>query len=363
MTPSQVSAPPPASPSSHRRLPQVRELQRLLRTRGAKPPPALSSSAADAARTPACGGSSAQLELKVQRLEAELENRNQEAKRSFQTMEQHFQTVKVGAEEPAAPLKRTPRGPTGVWALWQARYEQHVCELQQRLEAADGAAGLDGRQAFEGELQRLRAGHQERERALQQAVEALQQQLKHKVGRGIAWSSALRHPRELTARLQAHASPGPRQQQAEAAFGVRIERLNKELSAKSRTIQKLSRSVERLRKDKRSPPPASSRQPQGDDQRTETRQPPAAEETFPAAGCQKTYRPTVFTGRSAEGFCPPLLHPPSSRSAPLPDSHISDVLQENEALKRRLELLELHAEQEKEALKAEVAQAREQLLR
>lgn len=62
---------------------------------------------------------------------------------------------------------------------------------------------------------------------------------------------------------------------------------------------------------------------------------------------------------------PVLSSPPHPAPALLllPDSHISDVLQENEALKHRLELLELQAEQEKEMLKVEVAQAREQLLR
>lgn len=170
--------------------------------------------------------------------------------------------------------------------------------------------------------------------------------------------------------MQARSSPGPRQQQAHAAFGVRIERLNKELSAKTRTIQELSRSLERLQRE-RSAPPASSRQPRAENRRTESRPPPgaatppscspAAEESFPAAGCQKTYRPTLFTGRSAEGAAPP--HRPAQALLPPPDSHISDVLQENQALKHRLELLELHGKQEKGALKVEVAQAREQLLR
>lgn len=201
----------------------------------------------------------------------------------------------------------------------QARYEQHICELQQQLEAARAAAEPEGRRAqpqtSEEELQRLQAAHQQRERALQDQVQALQQQLKHKVGGVIPSFSAHVHTRQLMLRLQARSSPGPRQQQADAAFGVRIERLNKELGAKTRTIQELSRSLERLQKERRSAPPASSRQPQAENRRTESRPPPgaatppscspAAEESFPAAGCQKTYRPTVFTGTSAaEGSAP-----------------------------------------------------------
>lgn len=45
------------------------------------------------------------------------------------------------------------------------------------------------------------------------------------------------------------------------------------------------------------------------------------------------------------------------------DNHISEVLQENEALKQRLELLELHSKQDKEALKADAEHTRAELHR
>lgn len=47
----------------------------------------------------------------------------------------------------------------------------------------------------------------------------------------------------------------------------------------------------------------------------------------------------------------------------LTGSHISEVLQENEALKQHLELLELQSEQDKEALKADSVRAKEELSR
>lgn len=47
----------------------------------------------------------------------------------------------------------------------------------------------------------------------------------------------------------------------------------------------------------------------------------------------------------------------------LTGSHISEVLQENEALKKQVELVLLQSEQEKEALKADAAQAKQQLSR
>lgn len=181
--------------------------------------------------------------------------------------------------------------------------------------------------------------------------------------------------------LQARSSPARREQQAEATFGVRIERLNQELSAKTRTIQELSRSVDRLQKEKKNAMTITIRPPGTQKPRTETREqpgaaqtrscsPPAAEETFPAARYQKSYKPTVFAGATSshqQHGAPSPTCENLKLCSPLPhlavDSHISDVLQENEALKQRLKLLELRSNQEKEALKVEVAQAREELLR
>lgn len=47
----------------------------------------------------------------------------------------------------------------------------------------------------------------------------------------------------------------------------------------------------------------------------------------------------------------------------LTGSHISEVVQENEALKQRLELLERQPEQERDAFKADALQAKEELCR
>lgn len=52
---------------------------------------------AGAAKNGAASRINVLLELKVQRLEAELENHNQEAKCSYRAMEQHFHAVKVEA--------------------------------------------------------------------------------------------------------------------------------------------------------------------------------------------------------------------------------------------------------------------------
>ncbi|XP_030014331.1 centrosomal protein of 162 kDa isoform X2 [Sphaeramia orbicularis] len=304
---------------------QVKELEHILRNRNPNSLPALIFAAAsasaqegtDAAKAPPPSQVTVLLERRIQRLEAELESHDEESKRSLRAMEQQFQRIKL-------------------------RYEQQISELEQQLEQKqqlEAAAVVSATepqttsqvQTLKEELQRVKATHQQKETSLQDKIECLQQQLQHK----------------------AQASPGRHQRQAEAAFGVRIDRLNQELSAKTRTIQELNRTVERLQKERRSMlcvpnvraegrstesrrPPAPTRTPAN----SNTAEAPAGEETFPAAQYEKTYQPTVFTG-----------------------SHISEVLQENEALKQHLETLQLQTEQEKQTLKADVIQAQDELCR
>ncbi|TMS11282.1 Centrosomal protein of 162 kDa [Larimichthys crocea] len=271
---------------------QVKELEHILRCRNPNSLPALiyaaatadSQDSADATKTPPPSRVSALLERRIQRLETELESHDEEAKRSLRAMEQQFHRIKL-------------------------RYEQQISELEQQLEASNSAAGTkpwaSQVQTLEEELQRVKAAHQEKELSLQEQIESLQHQLKHK----------------------AYPSPGRHQRQAEEAFGVRIERLNQELSAKTRSIQELSRTVERLQRERRSM--LSVPNPRPETRSTESKRQPgpakppcsaaaaetcAGEETFPAAHYEKTYQPTVFTG-----------------------SHISEVLQENEITVKHLQ--------------------------
>ncbi|XP_028280595.1 centrosomal protein of 162 kDa isoform X2 [Parambassis ranga] len=298
---------------------QVKELEQILRNRNPNSLPALIYAAAsapghegvDAVKTSLPSGITALLERRIQRLEAELESHDEEAKRSLRAMEQQFHRIKL-------------------------RYEHQISELEQQLEAkqqAEGAAVSEPwRSKFktlQEELQHVQHSHQEKENSLHDQIESLQQQLKHKTQ-----------------------SPGRHQLQAQAALGVRLERLNQELASKTRTIQELNRTVEKLQKERRNmlsvhhPPPVSraadNKQQQGP---TRTLGPtageaPAGEDRFPTAQFEKTYQPTVFTG-----------------------SHISEVLQENEAMRQRVELLQLQAEKEKETLQADATQAKEELCR
>ncbi|XP_029927766.1 centrosomal protein of 162 kDa isoform X2 [Myripristis murdjan] len=302
---------------------KVKELQQILRQRNPNSLPALIYAAVaageaegqDTAKTSPPSRVTALLERRIQRLEAELESHDEEAKRSLRAMEQQFQRIKL-------------------------RYEQQISELEQQLvlkqqlEAGSSASHSEPRelqvQTLKEELQQVKETHQNREKSLEDQIQSLQQQLNQK----------------------AQPSPSRHQRQAETALGVRLDRLNQELATKTRTIQELSRTVDRLQKERKymlSVPSPRQEARSGDTKRhpAPSKAPlstdpgdSAGGETFPAMQCEKAYQPTAFTG-----------------------SHITEVLQENEALRQRLELLELQKEQEKESLKASAKQAQDELRR
>ncbi|XP_072317604.1 centrosomal protein of 162 kDa-like [Eucyclogobius newberryi] len=312
---------------------QVKELEQVLRNRNPNSLPALILAAASA-RDPTSDLSrvAALLERRVQRLEAELEARDDEAwSSSFRPSGLYSSQVKELEQVlrnrnpnslPALILAAAKTGPEagggaggprrrGLEQQFQAirmRYEQRICELEQQLEQKrlskpgpepDPARGQGPVpvQSLSEELERERDAHRQKEAALQNQLDALQQQMKRK----------------------AHVSPGRHQLQTEAALGLRIERLNQELSTKSRTIQDLTRAVDRLQRERR------------------------GTETFPAlSACDKTYQPTEFR----------VTH-----------SHISEVQQENTALNLKLQRLQSDSAQERDELRTTLTQTLEQIHR
>ncbi|XP_028327468.1 centrosomal protein of 162 kDa isoform X2 [Gouania willdenowi] len=255
---------------------RVKELEHILKSRNPNSLPALIYAAASASDAAPSSGITELLESRVQRLEAELESHDEEAKRSLSAMEQQFHRIKLC-------------------------YEQQISQLEQQLEeTASGSEPWKSKvQELEEELQAVKQSHQEKEMHLQQ-------QLKLK-----------------------NSGPGRYQRQAEEAVHVQKERLNQELLSKTRSIQELSRTVERLQRERRDTPQ--------DPGRTTALPPVTVEgETFPSAQWEKAYHPTIFTG-----------------------SHISEVVQENEALK----LQQLQTEQETQALRAEAEEAKKELHR
>lgn len=304
---------------------QVKELEQILKSRNPNSLPALIYAVANADKQNEASPPSsinALLERRIQHLEAELESHEEEAKHSMRAMEQQFGRIKLCYEQQISSLEK------------QLEQKQQQQQQPGAENATAAAAARTQTQSLEEKLQREKKAHLEKEASLQKQIESLRLQLKQKTD----------------------ASPGRRQRRrAEEALGTRLERLNQELATKTHNIQELSRTVERLQRERRhmlsNPSGARRAEPSSADSRRQPRparghSPAAAEgkrggeETFPAAQYEKTYQPTVFT-----------------------DTHISEVLQENEALQQRLQLLEQHCEQDKEALKAGAEEARAELCR
>lgn len=76
----------------------------------------------------------------------------------------------------------------------QLCYEQRISELEQQLQQKEhekevvSTSLTETPPALEEELKRLKESHGEKEIALQTQIESLQQQLKHKVGRGFSFT-------------------------------------------------------------------------------------------------------------------------------------------------------------------------------
>lgn len=219
--------------------------------------------------------------------------------------------------------------------LFQLQYEQQITDLEQRLaeknqnnEATSSELPESQTQRLKVELEEVKMAHQKQESTLQAEVASLQAQL--------------RQAQSLTQTDKPARSPSRHQLNAEAAQATRIERLTQELSSKSRTIQELSRTVERLQRERRtmlSGPGFDRDEPKRHLGAAKEPKKPTAE-TFPPTQDEKDYHPGAFSG-----------------------SHISEVQLENDSLKMRLEQLEIQRDQEKASLQAAVTHAQNQLLR
>uniref|UniRef100_A0A3P8W2Z8 Centrosomal protein of 162 kDa n=1 Tax=Cynoglossus semilaevis TaxID=244447 RepID=A0A3P8W2Z8_CYNSE len=280
---------------------QVKELEHILRSRNPNSLPALIYAAAKAENEEEAASQTKKvtdlLEHRIQCLEAELESHDEEAKRNLRAMEQRFHNQIL-------------------------KMEQKLLQKQQVGVPIPAAEEKVLVKSLEAELQQIRESHMEKEKILQEQIKSLQ--------------DSTEHFKLLKLLILQAQSPSRHQRQAEVAFGVRIERMSQELSTKTRTIQELSRTVERLQRERRYM--LSAPHPRKEVKCTENKQQHATpsktttvsstqtcRETFPAAHDERIYQPTVYAG-----------------------SHISEVLQENTALIQRLKMLEeeeeLHSE-------------------
>ncbi|KAJ7341706.1 hypothetical protein JRQ81_006514 [Phrynocephalus forsythii] len=295
---------------------QVKEMEGILKRRHPNSLPALIYAAAAAASSEGSGDSSAKtntadfLEKRVKKLEAELEGKDDEAKKSLRTMEQQFQKLKL-------------------------QYEKRIGELEQLLtykllnepkKTEDDPATL---MALENELCSVKEAHQITVRNLQAEIDSLKNQ---------------KAQLELQKNTTDKADLQSLEYQVEQAHSkAQLVRLNQEVIAKNREIQDLTKTVERLQKERMIM--LSDKHPSGKTERKEkatgilkknavssAQRNPMKEEFFPAILDDKIYHPDAFA-----------------------DSSISELLQENAQLKKELEKLTLEFSQQRVKSQAVVA--------
>ncbi|XP_072572586.1 centrosomal protein of 162 kDa isoform X2 [Paramormyrops kingsleyae] len=276
---------------------QVKKMEDILRRKNPNSLPALISAAASAAgsRSTEQAGTVSFLECRVHRLEEELETKDEEAKQSLRAMEKQYHKIKI-------------------------QYEQHISELEDQLrkKGLNDQAGTckdweSKAQALEQELQSLRETHKKQISALRAEVDALQDQVKQS------------GCREQTPKK----SPSKHDHQAEMAKGLRIKSLTQELAAKIKTVQDLTRTMERLQRERRSLLSVSAANAHSKESKkpvSAARESSTEAQTFPVTLNEKSYPPLTFSG-----------------------SHISEVLQANDHLKACLQHMELKNEQERVA--------------
>uniref|UniRef100_A0A8I3NPN9 Centrosomal protein of 162 kDa n=1 Tax=Canis lupus familiaris TaxID=9615 RepID=A0A8I3NPN9_CANLF len=266
---------------------QVKEMEGILKRRYPNSLPALIL-AASAAGDTVNRNTVDFMEKRIKKLEADLEGRDEEAKKSLRTMEQQFQKMKI-------------------------QYEQRLEEQEQLLacklkEAPQNHPDNSSRvEALEKELSDIKEAHQITVRNLEAEINILKHQNAELECKKNDKDDKDFQSIEFQVE-QAHAK-------------AKLVRLNEELAAKGREIQDLTKTVERLQKERRVM--LSNQNSKGREEVTAKRvkkdgllSGKGSAHSFPGTLDGKLYQPHTFT-----------------------DCHVSEVLQENCRLKNELERL------------------------
>lgn len=301
---------------------QVKEMEGILRRRHPNSLPALIYAAATAV-SEGDGDASAKtntvdfLEKRVKKLELELEGKDEEAKKSLRAMEQQFQKIKL-------------------------QYEKRVGELEQLLafkllkepqKIQDQAGSLA---ALRQELCTINETHQVMVKNLEAEKDSLQNRI-----------AQLERQKTIVDDTDLQSL----EYQVEQAHSkAKLVRLNQEMASKDREILDLTKTIERLQKERRimlsdkssAGKTDAKEKPSGLLQKgalNSIQRKPRNEEFFPGTNDEKIYQPNAFA-----------------------DSHISKVLQENARLKDELEKLTLELSQHQARSQAALANS-ESLIR
>ncbi|XP_058881646.1 centrosomal protein of 162 kDa isoform X3 [Acipenser ruthenus] len=296
---------------------QVKEMEDIIRRRHPNSLPALIFAAASATSGEGDASSKSDtvsfLEKRITRLEADLEGKDEEAKKSLRAMEQQYQKIKI-------------------------KYEQRISELEQLLssklmnEHDKPHQYATKAKALQEEITLLKEVYKTNERTLKSEIDTLQKQLAEE---------------QKKTSEEYGKSPQKTEKFVEGTqYKVRIEKLNHELAAKNKEIQELLKTIDRLQKERRT---LLSGQTAAEKARESRLKPSKGNikdnvpipdtkvvgdiQPFPASLDEKCYQPLAFTG-----------------------SHISEVLQENEKLKLDMEQLKLEMNQQRLKLQASAAQ-------
>lgn len=275
---------------------QVKEMEGILKRRYPNSLPALIL-AASAAGDTGDKNTVEFMEKRIKKLEADLEGKDEEAKKSLRTMEQQFQKMKIQYEQ---------------------RLEEQEQLLARKLKEApqNQRDNLSRVKALEKELDDIKEAHQITVRNLEAEIVVLKQ-------------------RSAELELKKNGKDDIEFQVEQAHAKAKLVRLNEELAAKGREIQDLSKTVERLQKERRTM--LSNQNSKGREEMSAKRMKKDVSHpgkgnvhSLPGALDSKLYLPHTFT-----------------------DSRVSEVLQENCRLKTELEGLILERNELK--MKSEAA--------
>lgn len=269
---------------------QVKEMEGILKRRYPNSLPALILAASAAGVDTVDRNTVEFMEKRIKKLEADLEGKDEEAKKSLRAMEQQFQKMKIQYEQ---------------------RLEEQEQLLSHRLkEAAQNQRDDSSRlQALEAELRDIQEAHQLTVRNL----EAERDVLKHRNAELACKKSSKDDTDFQSIEFQV--------EQAHAK--AKLARLNQELAAKGREIQDLSKTVERLQKERRVMLSNQSSR--------------SREETVAKRMKKDVLHPNKGNTNSFPGPAEAKLYHPHTFT----DSHVSEVFQENHRLKKELEGLSL----------------------
>uniref|UniRef100_A0A8C3R171 Centrosomal protein of 162 kDa n=1 Tax=Cyanoderma ruficeps TaxID=181631 RepID=A0A8C3R171_9PASS len=292
---------------------QIREMEGIIKRRYPNSLPALiyAAAAAEKMNDPSAKTNTVEfLERRIKKLETELEGKDDEAKKSLRAMEQQFQKIKI-------------------------QYEQRLAELEQLLayEFMNETPKLDGDKAtsteLEQELQNLKRTHQITVGNLQTEIENLKSQ-----------NSQLK----LRSKNDNKDLESMDSKMKQGNTKDRLLKLNEELVTKNREIQDLTKTVEKLQKERMV-------MLSDNNLRNKTNTNGNSAEVLKKNILATDGRNSNNTEACLSIFNDDKMH----RTQTFSDSHLSEVLQENAHLKEELERLSLEMSQQRVKSQAALA--------